>query len=97
MLWLSGLGQLDYAAETLPVFVLNRGPLLNERICSSKSKFYLLRVDSMFKSFFIYESKLEVTKIVSLCQMAEKHGDVAGHLKLCDQGKLCCANNSINM
>ena len=47
---------------------LNRGHLLKKRICSPRSKSFLLRVDLILKrAAFFQKSKQEVTKVVSFC------------------------------
>ena len=60
----------------LLVSFLNRGQLLKGRICSSRSKFFPLRVDLSFGS----GKKLQ--KLFSFVKMAEKHGGIPIHLKL---------------
>ena len=45
---------------------INWGQLIKERICSSESKFFLLRVDPFSEDLVLQVSKQEVLKIVSL-------------------------------
>ena len=45
-----------------------RYQLLNERICSYRSKFFPLRVDSIWIGFIAKESKENITKVVPLCK-----------------------------
>ena len=57
------------------------GQLLNERICSFRSKFFPLKVDPFWKGFYTEGSKQEVTKVVSLCKYdRKKHERIPIHL-----------------
>ena len=52
--------------------LLNGGQLLQERICSPRSKFFPSRVDPFWMCFSNQQSKQEVTKVVSLCKNGRK-------------------------
>ena len=61
---------------TLPFLIFfsvhSRGRHLEERICSSRSKFFSLSVDPIFKGFFVHGTKLKVKKVVSFIKLVEK-------------------------
>ena len=59
---------------------MNWGHFINERIWSHRSKFFLLRVDSIWEESVICVSKQKLTKIVSLLKHGGNGGDVQRHL-----------------
>ena len=48
------------------VSLSNRGHLIMEKICSFRSKSFLYEKTSFWKGFIAFESKQEVTKVISL-------------------------------
>ena len=80
------MNDYNFRANNSAIFIfvspLNRGQLLQERICSSWSKFFLLRVDPFLEPFHHPRIQTGVTKVVSLSKMAEKYVGIPIHLDL---------------
>ena len=53
--------------------LLNMGQLLKERICSSRSKFFSLRIDPLQQGFATLENKKKDIKLLLFVQKEEKH------------------------
>ena len=62
------------SGSTIFASLLSKGQLLKERICSSRSKFLPLRVDSIFKSYLMQRSKQEVTQLNTNSFLKKKAG-----------------------
>ena len=54
------------SANLIFTSLLSGGHLLKEEICSFRYKIFLLRVYIFWEAFALQESKLEVTKVVSI-------------------------------
>ena len=63
-------------------FLLNGDQLLKNRICSSRSKFFSLKVDPFLKGVIAQGCKQEVTKVASLEKIAPTFGSVHIHLNI---------------
>ena len=61
--------------------LLNGSQILKERICSSRSKFFPLRVDSTVESYVVKGGNPAVKKVVPLCKDGGKNAGLPIHLK----------------
>ena len=61
-----------FKGSNFAIFFVSFGDqLLKDRICSSRSKFFPLRVELISRGFVIQEHKQKVVKVVSLCEIGE--------------------------
>ena len=77
---------LTFRGSNSVIFVfaslLKKGLLFKERICSSLSKFFPFRVNSILGGLCqLRKLTQEVTKVVSRSKTVDKHGGVPMHLK----------------
>ena len=78
-------------------YLYNWSGLLKKRICSSRSKFFPLRVDLILKGLFVIRGcKQEVIEVIILCKIEEKnkHGSMPIQLQKSNaefcQCSFCC-------
>ena len=64
------------------VSLIIRGQLLKERICSSRSKFFSLRVYPFWLGYIVQRRKQEVQKLFPFVEIVEEQGGVLTHLKV---------------